>query len=281
MKKWPFFTGGLLILLFFIITFSIKDIEAIWLQTRIIGLLSYLFLFLTVLIGELRVLTKIKARFRLFKLHIPVAIISITLVFMHLVSAAIDNFKWGKTINFIEVLGFSFGDKWLVFLSLGTLAFYMMIIVAATSPKPVVRFLKYKNWKIIHYLSYAAFVMAYVHSINLGTDLKTGSIAVFLKPLFLISFLLVTSLLITRIAYLILNFSDQLEISIAAIFFIILIFGSAIISSEYIKKHEKLDLFEEGISQAEQEIDAYEKGIERLNETNRKIEEQIQVIVDG
>ena len=52
----------------------VKDTSLIWIQTRIFGLAAYFFLFLAILLGELRLLSKNKGAFTLFKFHTSTAI---------------------------------------------------------------------------------------------------------------------------------------------------------------------------------------------------------------
>jgi len=221
--------GAVTALLFLAFSTLITDTAAIWYETRIFGLLSFAALFLTVVIGELRVLAKSKASFPLFRYHKPVAIFATFLVGLHFIAAANDNFKWGKGLSFTQYLGFSFSDKWLVLLSLGTLAFYLMLLVGLTSRTKSIQRLGFKNWKLIHYLSYVSFVIAYIHSVNLGTDIKTSSLSPLLSPLFVASFLFVVALLLTRMAGSFGLFSDQWAVNLAAVFFILLLGGAALL----------------------------------------------------
>jgi sulfoxide reductase heme-binding subunit YedZ len=221
--------GAVTALLFLAFSAAVTDQPAIWYETRIVGLLSFAALFLTVVIGEVRVLAKNKASFPLFRLHKPIAIFATFLVGLHFIAAANDNFKWGKGLSFTQYLGFSFSNKWLVLLSLGTLAFYLMLLIGLTSRTKAIQRLGFKNWKLIHYLSYVSFIIAYIHSVNLGTDIKTSSLSPVLSPLFVASFLFVVALLLTRMAGSFDLFSDQWEVNLAAIFFILLLGGAALL----------------------------------------------------
>ncbi len=185
-------------------------------------------------------LAKIKADFWLFKYHKPTAIFAIFLVFLHFVAALADNYKWGKQLVFSQYLGFSFSDKWLTLLSFGTLAFYLMLLVGLTSATKSIQFLGFRNWKKIHYLSYPAFFIAFTHSFNLGTDIKTSFLAPVIHPLVLFTFLLVIALLLARIAHGVFQFSDQWEINLAVILFILLVIGSLFFASNIAANESKI-----------------------------------------
>ena len=105
------FAGILTTILYIILSYSVKDTKTIWIMTRLFGLLAYVFLFITILLGELRLLSWIKGSFTLFRFHTPAAIFSTYLVLLHFIAALADNFKWGKTVTFVQYLGFSYSDK--------------------------------------------------------------------------------------------------------------------------------------------------------------------------
>ena len=260
-------------ILFILLSNAIKTTEYIWLQTRLFGLLSFFALFLTIVIGELRLLTKIKAKFILFKYHVPLAIFSTILVLLHFISAAFDKFKWGTNLVFTQFLGFSFSDKWLTLLSLGTLALYLMIIVGMTSANGIIQKIGYKKWKFIHYFSYVSFLFAYIHSINLGTDIKTSILSPVLKPVFVIMFFVVVALLITRILNSYKIFDDQSEINLATIFFLVLVIGTVFTIINYTNQtHEVQDLNNKITNQT--------NDIKLLEEENQQLIQQNQLLVN-
>ncbi len=217
--------------LYILLSSMIRSTAWIWYLTRMFGLLSFFFLFLSVITGELRLLAVVKSDFKLFKYHIPISIFTMVLVVLHFISALFEKYKWGIGLHFSNYLGFSFSDKWLTLLSLGTLGMYLLLLVSLTSMKKSIRSLGFKNWKLIHLLSYLAFVFAYIHSVNLGTDIKTSAISVVVKPLILVCFWLVIALLVVRVLKSLNVFADQAEINLAALFFIVLIIGGVFVSA--------------------------------------------------
>ncbi|NTV23426.1 MAG: hypothetical protein HGA85_03560 [Nanoarchaeota archaeon] len=217
--------GVITTIIYILVSNSIKTTEYMWLLTRIFGILSFAALFATVVLGEIRLLSKVKADFALFTLHVPIAKMSIFLVLLHFISALFDEFKWGKYLTFTQYLGFSFSDRWLTLLSLGTIAFYLMLIVGLSSAKKSIQKIGYKRWKIVHYLSYLSFFIAYIHSVNLGTDLRHSQFSAILNPVFIVCFLFVLSLLIARIMSSFRLFEDQYEMTLSAVFCLVLVFG--------------------------------------------------------
>lgn len=221
------------LVLYIIFSSMISTTEWIWYLTRVFGLVSFFFLFVTIMLGELRLLSFVKGNFKLFKYHIPIAIFTVALVVLHFISAAFDKFKWGKTLAFSQFLGFSFSDKWLTFLSLGAIAFYLLILVSMTSMRPAMRSLGFKKWKLVHLFSYLSFIFAYIHSVNLGTDIKTSVLSVLLKPAVMFCFWIVIAILLVRILKSFDLFTDQAEVNLTTAFFVVLIVGGVFVISVF------------------------------------------------
>ena len=262
-------------------SFLIKDTQLIWYQTRLFGLLSYFFLVITILIGELRVITIDKSRITVFKYHKPIAIFSTILIALHFISAIFDNFKWGASLTFLQYLGFSFSDKWLVYLSFGTLAFYLILLIAITSSTQNIRKLGFKNWKSIHYFSYVSFIFAYIHSINLGTDIKHSLFSPVLSVFFHLTFAVIISILLARILFGIKLFSEQSEIALAVLLFLILIIGSIGIMQKYQNTTQKYDEISLKISEIQQQNIEYEQNNHNLSSEILKLKNQNELISNG
>jgi methionine sulfoxide reductase heme-binding subunit len=174
---------------------SLKGTEQIWLLTRAFGLIAFVSLSSLVIIGELRLL----GFNRLFKLHCTIGVITFFIALLHGLSAVFDKFKWGTNLSLADFLGFNFSSKWLILLSLGTMAFYLIIFVALTSSTSVIKKLGFKNWKILHYLSYIVIAIVFVHSTMLGTDIKTSSISQIIMPAVVFLFVMATGLFAARL----------------------------------------------------------------------------------
>ncbi|MFC1687015.1 ferric reductase-like transmembrane domain-containing protein [Patescibacteria group bacterium] len=63
-------------------------------------------------------------------------------------------------------------DKMKVFALFGTLAFILIIITALTALLMKLPWLR-RKWKLIHYLNYVIFVLVFIHSWNLGSDVQS------------------------------------------------------------------------------------------------------------
>jgi len=233
-------------------SFLIKDTQLIWYQTRLFGLLSYFFLVITILIGELRVITIDKSRITVFKYHKPIAIFSTILIALHFISAIFDNFKWGASLTFLQYLG-----------------------------TQNIRKLGFKNWKSIHYFSYVSFIFAYIHSINLGTDIKHSLFSPVLSVFFHLTFAVIISILLARILFGIKLFSEQSEIALAVLLFLILIIGSIGIMQKYQNTTQKYDEISLKISEIQQQNIEYEQNNHNLSSEILKLKNQNELISNG
>lgn len=250
---------------YIILSASIQTTEAIWILTRVFGLVAFLGFFLVVILGEIRLSHKVKGEFDLFKFHKPLAIFSTFIVLLHGISAVFDKYKWGVYLNFTDFLGFSFGDKWLIYLSLGTLAFYLFLIIGATSANKGMQILGFKKWKVVHYSSYIAFIIAYIHAVNLGTDLKTSVFAPVLHPVATTMFLLVIALFILRMLNSFDIFEDQLEINLTGVLVIVLVLGSVFIMTSTLESATRIDELSQKANVLQSEISYQESTISALS----------------
>jgi methionine sulfoxide reductase heme-binding subunit len=281
-KKYVWIGSVVALVLYIIFSSAVRDTQLIWILTRVFGLISFAALFIAVTLGELRVLSKIKANFKLFRFHTPLAIFATFTVAAHLASAVLDNYKWGIGLTVTQYLGFSFSDKWLVFLSLGTIAFYLMLIVGLTSRTKFIQKIGYKQWKLVHYLSYIAFVIAYIHAMNLGTDVKYSVIAPYLSVVFILMFFFVISLLLTRIVNGFGAFSDQWEINLAAIFVIVLLVGGVFVGRHVIAKQDQIKVLEGQVAGLEGDIALQQQIMSDLSKNTSQLQGQLtQVIMNG
>lgn len=79
-------------------------------------------------------------------------------------------------LRFDDYFAYSFSDIFIpftgpyrpIFVGLGTLAFWILLVV--TLSFPLKKAIGHKTWKLIHYLSYLAFVLVSVHGLFAGTD---------------------------------------------------------------------------------------------------------------
>jgi DMSO/TMAO reductase YedYZ heme-binding membrane subunit len=112
-------------------------------------------------------------RFALAELHRTLSLFAVALLGLHVVTAILDPYVsigWAAT-------AVPFGSPYRrLAIGLGTLAVDLSAAVLLTS---VLRArLGYRAWRAIHWLAYLAWLLAFLHALSAGNDLRTGWTAV-------------------------------------------------------------------------------------------------------
>ena len=141
--------------------------HAFWYLTRATGLVSFVLLTGSVALGLLMT-GKAASRLRrnaTYDLHRFVALLTLILTVVHTFIVLPDAFigfsVWELLVPFASPYRATY-------MALGTLSLYLMGVVIATFyMRP---FVPYSAWRVIHYATFAVFVMALVHGIGAGSD---------------------------------------------------------------------------------------------------------------
>ena len=145
------------------------DGPLMWYLNRSTGVVTIVLLTITTVLGVLAIGGKPARgipRFVTQSLHRNVALLSMLLLVVHLVTAVLDEFveiKWYEA--FVPFVG-SFEPLWVGF---GAIAVDLMIIVILTSLFRTR--MKHNLWRGIHITAYAMWAFAIGHGIGVGTDM--------------------------------------------------------------------------------------------------------------
>jgi methionine sulfoxide reductase heme-binding subunit len=168
-----------------------------WYIVRITGMVAFVMLSLSVMIGLLRKLNP-KKYGKLYSVHCDISYLAIIFAFMHGINNLLDRYMW--MLGLKNIFWFSFISKAHTFISLGVIAFYLMLIVTITSLSPkIMVFMKRKNWYAVHLSSYLAYAFVVAHSLFLGTDLNVAKLD---NPISIISFAVFAGMLALNAALL-------------------------------------------------------------------------------
>jgi methionine sulfoxide reductase heme-binding subunit len=145
--------------------------ELLWFANRATGVVLIGLLTLSTAMGVFstaRAGSRRWPRFATQALHRNVALLTMAMLVVHIASAVADTFVnirwWDALVPFLGL----YSRLWL---GVGTVASDMMIAVVATS---LVRHrLDHRRWRIVHLLSYLAWVIGVLHGIGIGTDSRT------------------------------------------------------------------------------------------------------------
>ena len=144
------------------------DPQYVWYLARASGITAYLMLFLLTMTGMGLTSGFIYNLFGpvfSWRLHRTYGITLVAAILIHLITLLYDTtVKFSLADIFIPF----YAQFQPLYLSLGIIGFYLIIIVILTSITLIVK--KYKAWRWIHYLSFPAYIMLFLHGVLIGTD---------------------------------------------------------------------------------------------------------------
>jgi hypothetical protein len=146
--------------------------SAYWYLTRGSGVVALLLLTAGVVLG---VLTSTRwaaprwPRFVVSGLHRNVTLLGLAFVVVHVVTTVLDGYAPIRLTDAVIPFVSRYRPLWLGF---GAIAFDLLLALVATS---LLRArLGYRAWRLVHWLAYASWPVALVHSLGTGTDARTG-----------------------------------------------------------------------------------------------------------
>jgi predicted ferric reductase len=140
----------------------------LWYTTRGAGAVTLILLSTVVILGILSTLRVQSDRWPGFLttgLHRNLALMTLVFLALHIVTSVVDPYtNLGWAAAFIP-FGSSYRTLWL---GLGVISFELLLAIVLTS---LVRgFLGHRAWRLIHWLTYAAWPVGVAHGLGTGTD---------------------------------------------------------------------------------------------------------------
>jgi hypothetical protein len=146
--------------------------SAYWYLTRSTGAVALLLLTASVVLGVAEVSRWQSPRWPRFvvdSLHRNVSLLALAFVAVHVLTSVLDSFA---PIGIVEAVVPFVGSYRPLWLGLGALAFDLLLAVAITS---MLRHrLGYRSWRATHWLAYASWPVALLHTLGTGSDVKSG-----------------------------------------------------------------------------------------------------------
>lgn len=146
--------------------------SAYWYLTRSSGWVSLLLLTATVVLGVIEVnrwSTPGWPRFVVHGLHRYVSLLALAFLALHILTAVLDSFAPIGPLDAVVPFVGSYRPIWL---GLGAVAFDLLLAVAITSL--LRRRVSYRAWRVVHWLAYACWPVALVHSLGTGSDVNSA-----------------------------------------------------------------------------------------------------------
>jgi predicted ferric reductase len=143
-----------------------------WYLTRSTGAVALLLLTLALALGVVDVQRWSNPRWPRFvvdSLHRNASLLALAFLVAHIVTSVLDSFApIGLVDAFIPFVG-SYRPFWL---GLGAVAFDLILAVILTSL--LRQRMGYAGWRAVHWLTYASWPIALLHSFGTGSDVKSG-----------------------------------------------------------------------------------------------------------
>jgi sulfoxide reductase heme-binding subunit YedZ len=149
---------------------TLTDGPLLWYLNRSTGLVVLALLTLSALLGVLSTGRggRLVPRFAGQALHRNLALWSVVLLALHVVTAVVDTYvdiRWWQA--FVPWVGATYLPLWL---GLGTVALDVIVLVVLTSLFRAR--MRHRSWRVLHLLSYVAWGVAVGHGLGIGTDLR-------------------------------------------------------------------------------------------------------------
>lgn len=150
---------------------SFMDGEAVWYANRATGAVLVVLMTVSTALGVLstaRTGSRRWPRFATQALHRNVALLSLVMLALHILSAVSATFV---DIRWYDGLVPFVGSYQPIWLGLGTVAGDLVIAVTVTSM--IRERFRHRGWRVVHLLSYPAWAVGVLHGIGIGTDTTT------------------------------------------------------------------------------------------------------------
>jgi methionine sulfoxide reductase heme-binding subunit len=144
--------------------------SAYWYLTRSTGATALVLFTASVVLGVLDVgrFGSVRwPRFVIDSLHRNVSLLALAFLAVHILTSVLDSFTSISPIDAVIPFAGSYRPFWL---GLGALSFDLLLAVIVTSLMR--RRLGFESWRAVHWLSYAAWPIALLHSFGTGSDGK-------------------------------------------------------------------------------------------------------------
>jgi methionine sulfoxide reductase heme-binding subunit len=146
--------------------------SAYWYLTRSTGAVALLLLTLAVALGVAdikRFSTPRWPRFVVDSLHRNVSLLAMVFLLVHILTSVLDSFAPISLLDAVVPFAGSYRPLWL---GLGALSFDLLLAVIITSL--LRQRIGFAGWRATHWLSYASWPVALVHSLGTGSDVKSS-----------------------------------------------------------------------------------------------------------
>jgi predicted ferric reductase len=150
---------------------GVVNTQALWYLTRGTGIVTLLLLTGTMVLGianAMRWTPRRSQRFVVSAIHRNVSLLVVVFLTIHVATSVIDGYVPIKVIDVVVPFISAYKPLWL---GLGALALDLTIAIIITSL--LRKSIGQRTWRAIHWLAYAAWPIALIHSVGIGTDSRS------------------------------------------------------------------------------------------------------------
>lgn len=144
------------------------DDRILWYTTRASGAVALILLSAVVVLGlltRMRVEGRSWPRFLSAAVHRDLSLVAVVFLALHIVTAVVDPFTHLGLVAATVPFGSYYRTFWL---GLGTVSVELLVAVLVTSLTR--HWIGHRVWRAVHWLAYASWPIAVLHSIGTGTD---------------------------------------------------------------------------------------------------------------
>ena len=176
--------------------FAASSVQAMWYVTRAAGIISYLLLWLSTVWGlavSNKILDPVLHRAFTYDFHQFLSLLAIGFIFLHIGVLLADKYLPFSVAQVLVPFAAPYRPVWV---GLGTIGLYLTLLVSVTFY--IRKWIGQKTFRMIHLLSYLAFIAAAAHGLFAGTDSPLLTVQVMyavtsLSVIFLTVYRIVTS----------------------------------------------------------------------------------------
>lgn len=173
--------------------FAASSVQAMWYVTRAAGIISYLLLWLSTVWGlavSSKILDPVLHRAFTYDFHQFLSLLAIGFIILHIGVLLGDRYLPFSVAQILVPFAAPYRPVWV---GLGTIGLYLSLLVSITFY--IRRWIGQKTFRVIHLVSYIAFIAAALHGLFAGTDSPLPAVQV----MYLLTALSVVFLTVYRI----------------------------------------------------------------------------------
>lgn len=141
-----------------------------WYISRVSGLVAFALLYISILLGlvlRIRFLHRLFAPLYAMNAHCWLALQATIIALVHGLALVFDKFLKFSLLGVLVPFTSTYEP---LLVALGTIGFYLMVILTTTSYAR--RHMSQKVWRALHFLNIGLYIIVVIHALLLGTDLK-------------------------------------------------------------------------------------------------------------